>query len=169
MVHNGYSFENSISGWIGAKFMAGVFQTGNNKQGIISIGVVICFIVSFLPLAGSWYLSLEGRTDLSRLVISAVTVKKNLDKKLPEKKIAQSIDNIFKELKFATGQVKMSTTPEQKLIRLAKIIPEYPVLNRISILNAYQDFFVLIPYKNVFFQTHRLPPELPPPETMFVS
>jgi hypothetical protein len=140
-----------------------------NKRDIISIGMMICFIVSYLPVTSSWYISLNGRLDLSRLVISAMTMKNHIDRKSPEKELARSIDSVFKELKIATGQVKIHKTPEKKALLLTEILPEYPVLKFLSNLNSYQDFFILIPYKNVFYQTDQLPPEPPPPELMFVS
>ena len=140
-----------------------------NKRDIISIGMMICFIVSYLPVTSSWHISMKGRLDLSRLVISAITMKTHFDQKTSEKKRARSIDAVFKELKFATGQVKLHKTPGKKPIHLTENLPEYPVLSALSGLNAYLDSFILIPHKNVFYQNDLFPPDTPPPELRFIA
>lgn len=140
-----------------------------NKRDIISIGMMICFIVSYLPVTSSWHISMKGRLDLSRLVISAMTLKQHFAQKTSEKKLARSIDAVFKELKFATGQVKLHKTPGKKPIHLTEILPEYPVLKALSGLSSYPDFFILVPYKKVFYQTDQSPPDPPPPELRFIS
>jgi len=97
-----------------------------------------------------------------------MAINHDVEQKTSRQELARSMDMIFKELKFATGQEKVSHKTDKKGIYLTQIMPEYPVLNRLSILTAYPDFCILIPYKNVFFQSHEFPPEQPPPEILFV-
>ena len=138
------------------------------KRNIIVVGMMICFIVSFLPVTGSWYLSLNGRTDLSRLVISAMAVKKHLDQKTSQKEIARSIDNIFKELKIATGKIKGKKDSEKSRIQLTRIVPEFPLLSEHFRLKITQKYLYKITNKHNFYQSILLPPESPPPQIEFV-
>lgn len=138
-----------------------------HKQRIISIGMMFCFAVAYLPVTNSWYLSLNGRANLTRLVISAVSIKMQQDKKILRKELPRSFDNMFRELKIAVGLEKVQKSPEKKVISLTVIFPECPVLKIQSMPNTYHDSSNLIPYINVFYQTEQFPPEPPPPECVF--
>jgi hypothetical protein len=145
------------------------FLVWMNKRDIIAIGMMICFIIAYLPVTGSWHISMKSRLDLSRLVISTMTLKQHFAQKTSEKEISRSIGTMFNELKFATGQVKLHKTPEKKPIHLTEILPEYPVLSVLSGFDPFPDFYILIPHKKIFYQNDALPPDTPPPELRFIS
>ncbi len=111
-----------------------------NRKEIIAMVMIICFIVSYLPVTQSWYLSLNGRSDLSRLVISAMAVKKHLEQKTSEKAVAQSIDLIFKELKIATGITKIKLAPGKPKVLLTEIVPEFPLVPESFRFRMFQDY-----------------------------
>jgi len=134
-----------------------------HKRNIIAVGMMICFIVSFLPVTGSWYLSLNGQTDLSGLVISAMTVKKHLDQKTSQKEIARTIDNIFKELKFATGKIRVKKDSEKSRIHLTRIVPEFPLQPEHFRLKIAQEYFYKITDKHSSYQSILILIDPPPP------
>lgn len=150
-----------------------------NKKHMTAAVMLVCFSFSYLPVTGSWYMSMNGRSDLSRLIISAMMVKKQLfqnasnkeisNKETSKKDLDRSMQLVFKELKIATGQVKVGETHKKSAITLTEIVPDFPVPGIRPILNSCQDYFILISYKNIFHKFDQFPPDPPPPEHLFVS
>ncbi len=138
-----------------------------NKKCIISFCVVICFIVSYLPVTQSWYISLANQSNLSRLIISAIKVKKQILHGASDKEVSRSMRSIFHELKLATGQINLNKIPKKKSINLTEIKADLPVPGLSQYSYCYDDFFSLIVYESIFYQLDQLPPDPPPPEHNF--
>lgn len=135
-----------------------------NKRDIISIVMMICFIVAYLPVTSSWYISVKGRLDLSRLVMAATTLNAHIDKKTSEKKLARSIDIMFNELKFATGKIKVEKGPEKSEVLLTEILPEFPLIPKSFRIKVVQRSLYNITDNNNFYQSISLFVDPPPPK-----
>jgi len=135
-----------------------------NKRDIISIGMMIFFIAAYLPVTSSWHISMKGRLDLSRLVISAMTLKTHLTETTSEKKRAQSIDAVFKELKFATGKIKVKNSPEKNKIHLTQIVPEFPLRSESFRMRVVQTYLYKITEIKKLYQSISLFIDPPPPK-----
>ena len=86
-----------------------------------------CFIIAFLPVTGSWFLSFNGRSNLAALVISASRIKPSAVASGCEKETSESLRRLFIELKIATGQVKLKKAKDKGKIGLIKILPQFPI------------------------------------------
>lgn len=97
------------------------------KQRIISMCMLGCFVIAYLPVAGTWFLSLNGRSNLAALVISASRINSPVVASGCEKETSESLSRLFKELKIATGQIKIKKVPDKGKISLIKILPQFPI------------------------------------------
>jgi hypothetical protein len=120
-------------------------------------------------VTGTWYLAMSGRSDLTRLIVSAMMVKKQVIQDTANKDLDRSMQSIFKELKIASGQIKRHETHQKPTVCLTEIVPDFPVPGMRLVLTAYPDFFILMSDKKKVYQTDPFPPDLPPPERLFVA
>ncbi len=139
-----------------------------NKKHMIAAAMLVCFSVAYLPVTGTWYLSMNGRSDLTRLIVSAIMVKKHVFQVSSPKDLDRSMQSIFKELKIATGQLKRHETHKKSAVSLTEIVPDFPVPGMRLMFSAYPDFFVLMFNKKNVYKIDPFPPDLPPPEHVFV-
>jgi hypothetical protein len=134
-----------------------------NKQ-IISFWMILCFAVSYLPVTNSWYLSIKGREDLTRLLASVARTQMAFDREEHAETVSQTMADMFTELKIAAGIIRKDTPPEKGSISLVHIVPEFPVQPLPFKLKVdkkqYDHLFCLSKnYQSVF-----LPIDTPPPE-----
>lgn len=105
-----------------------LFRPDRCAKHIIWLCMLVCFTMAYLPITSTWFLSFNGRSDLSALVTCAVRIKtKALEPTSSPKKIAQSLKALVKELKIAAGLAKVEKIPDKNKICLIEIMPEFPV------------------------------------------
>ncbi|MFH2093476.1 MAG: hypothetical protein ABIJ31_14045 [Pseudomonadota bacterium] len=135
-----------------------------NQQRIIALWMMFCFMVSYLPVTHSWYLSLKGRDDLAQIVVAVVQAQIDIKKNAPVKDRKQALDNIFKELKIATGKITVMPAPDKGGILLTQINPEIPLLQTSFRLRVDKTHFYTImneikQYQSIFLTIDPRPPE----------
>ena len=131
---------------------------------IISLWMILCFAVSYLPVTNSWYLAISGQDNLTRILAGIVKVKIELDEKTPAEQVNQTINNMFRELKIATGIIKVRTPPPKNKISLIEINPDKPLQpGSFSLIPRNQLYALSISYKK--YQSVYLPIETPPPRS----
>jgi len=135
-----------------------------NRKRLITMLIAVCFTVSYLPVADHWLVSFKNRATLAPLVTSAMAVKKYFGIKDNPEKLAGSLSSVFKELKIATGQIKLKATQKKGPVFLTEIIPEYPLLKCILLPYITSGAGELIPDENFFYQSIILSPDPRPPE-----
>ncbi len=102
--------------------------------------MLACFTMAYLPVTSTWFLSLNGRSDLAALVVSAVKVKPNMADSPSKKELSRALNQLFKELKTAAGLATPDATPEKSGIHLIHITPEFPIKPGPCCLNTIQAF-----------------------------
>ncbi len=144
-------------------------QVFAHRRRIIAFWMILCFGVSYLPVTNSWYLSMKGREDLTRLVTSMVRVKIDVDQKIPAGEFHQTMDKMFTELKIATGKVKIENTPEKGKVLLVEIVPEFALQPGLFRLCVDQKRLYSVSDQDQTHPSIFLTIDTPPPENRFVS
>jgi hypothetical protein len=138
------------------------------NTGLITLWMILCFSVSYLPVTNSWYLAMNGQDNLSRIVASVVRAKIELDEKTSAETVNQTINNIFKELKIATGIIKVQNPPRKGKISLIEINPDKPLQPAPFrlLVDKRQLYALSTNHKN--YQSVSLSIETPPPNSLEV-
>jgi hypothetical protein len=137
-------------------------------QRIIAFVMLLCFAVSYLPVTNYWYLTFNGTQDLTRLLASVIRVKIDMDDQTSDRSVNQNLDNMFKELKIATGQIAPETPAGTGKIALVQIAPEFPLKPApFSLFMNKRHQMCLYMFENNY-QSILLSIDTPPPEISFV-
>jgi hypothetical protein len=147
--------------------LTGSRHRAKTHQRIIAFVMLLCFAVSYLPVTNYWYLTFNGTQDLTRLLASMIRVKIDMDHQTPDRSVNQNLDNMFKELKIATGQIAPETPSGTGKIALVQIAPEFPLKPSPFSLYMYKKYqFCLYLFENNY-QSVFLSIDTPPPEILF--
>lgn len=138
------------------------------KQRIILSWVILCFAVSYLPVTNSWYLSPNGRDGLTRMVVTVVRAGIEIGNKKDAVACNQSIGDVFKELKMATGKIKIQSPFQKGWISLIEINPDVFLKTDVFCICCEKKILYSIRIQNRQYQSAILSIDTPPPENSSV-